>query len=181
MKKFFLLCLLIIGSHFSYAIDKVTIDDKFTPDLIGTHIFTFEDKTGKLELKDVINRPDFVLNNKSIANFQVSESTFWLKFTVYNKNNTKRNFIEVVQPVLEEVNLYSPDSNNVYQVVLAGMKYPFGSRKYINGTNFLFDLNLKPGEEKTYYLQIRGKEQVLAPVRIVDFDSYYSRTIYYGW
>ena len=184
MKKFFLLCLLIIGSHFSYAIDKVTIDDKFTPDLIGTHIFTFEDKTGKLELKDVINRPDFVLNNKSIANFQVSESTFWLKFTVYNKNNTKRNFIEVVQPVLEEVNLYSPDSNNVYQVVLAGMKYPFGSRKYINGTNFLFDLNLKPGEEKTYYLQIRGKEQVLAPVRIVDFDSYYSdatsRNIWFG-
>ena len=183
MKKYLCLLLLII-SHLAYAIEKVTIDDKFTPQLIGTSIYTLEDATNKLELKDVMSRQDFKLNNQSIANFQVSQSTFWLKFTIYNKDNTKKNFIEVVQPVLDEVNLYYPDSSNIYRVVLSGMKYPFDNRKYKSGTNFLFDLNLKPGEEKTYYIQIRGKEQVLAPVRIVDADSYFtdttSRNIWFG-
>ena len=184
MKRYFCLYLLIILSHFAYAIEKVTIDDKFTPRLIGTSIYTLEDKTNQLQFKDILACRDFKLNGQSITNFQVSGSTFWLKFTVNNINNNNKNYIEVVQPVLDEVNLYYPDNNNEYQVIKSGMRYPFDTRQYSTGTNFLFDLQLKPGEEKTYYLQIKGKEQVLAPVRIVDYDSYYtdvtSRNIWFG-
>ena len=184
MKRSFLLYLLVIFSHLVYGTEKVIIDDKFTPRLIGTSIYTFEDKTGQLQFDNILARQDFKLNNQSIANFQVSESTFWLKFTVRNTNNYKKNFIEVVQPVLEEVNLYYPDSTGKYHVVNAGMKYNYEQRRYNTGTNFLFDLDLKPGEEKIYYLQIKGKEQVLAPVRIVDADLLYtdvtSRNIWFG-
>ncbi len=183
MKKYFCLYLLLCLSHFASAIDKVVIDEKFAPRLIGENISVIEDKTNQLQFKDIVGRTDFKQNTQQIANFQVTESSFWLKFTVNNINNARKNYIEVVQPILEEVDLYYPDSSNTYQVVHSGLKYPFGQRKY-SSTNFLFDLNLKPGEEKTYYMLIRGKEQVLAPVRIVDQDSYYTdatnRNIWFG-
>ncbi len=143
-----------------------------------------EDKSGKLEFKDIKSSDKFIRWKKEIINFQVSESTFWLKFTVYNQDNIQKNFIEVTQPLLAEVNLYYADSNQHYSVAVAGQDYPFHKRKYKQTPNFLFDLNLRPGEEKTYYFKIRGNAQVLVPIQIIskaEFDSaILSQTLWFG-
>ena len=185
MIKFY--CSLVLAlccCNFAFSNDKVTIDSTLESTLIGQNLYYLEDKKGELQFNDIRQSNKFQLIKKDVASFGVSNSTFWLKFTINNKNNTEQNYIEVVQPLLEVVDFYYPDNNNTYNVATAGLRFPFHQRKYQESANFLFDLNLKPGEEKTFYLKIKGQEQVLVPVQIVNKTTLdrtlFSRTLWFG-
>ena len=184
MIKLYYSLFLALCCNFAFSEDKVTIDSTLSSALIGKSVSYLEDPTGKRSFNDIRNARNFTNLKKDVANFQVSKSTFWLKFTISNKNNTKKNYIEVVQPLLDIADFYYPDNKNNYQVTTAGLRFPFHQRKYTESANFLFDLDLKAGEEKTFYLKIKGQEQVLVPVQVVTGESLdailSSRTLWFG-
>ena len=62
-------------------------DDKDFYEL-GLHLEIFEDKTGKLELKDVESQfsSKFKKNTKKVPNFGFSKSAFWARFKIKNKS-----------------------------------------------------------------------------------------------
>lgn len=167
MRKIYCFIILVFGYQLVSANDTIIIDSNLTSRFIGKEIDFFEDKQRTLSFDAITKSGKFLPLNKDIANFQVSESFFWLRFTILNTNNTERNLIEVMQPLLLTVDFYYPDSNNVYQVTTGGQQYPFGHRKYQGSAGFVYDLNLKPGETRTYYLKIRGEKQVLVPLQII--------------
>ena len=168
MFKFvFIFCLI---SNFGYSKDKVlTINKNYDDNLIGSHITYLEDTNNTLNIKDIIHSKNFLSVNKDIVNFNVSNSTFWLKITIKNESTNASNLIEIAQPLLEEIVLYSPVSNipNKYNIIKRGQKYPFHFRSQEQSVNFLFNLNVKPGELKTYYIKIRSYKQILLPIRII--------------
>jgi signal transduction histidine kinase len=184
MIKFYCSFVLALCCNLAFSNDKVTIDSTLESKVIGKEVFYLEDAAGKLAFKDVRNATNFTQLKKDVANFQESKSTFWLKFTISNKNNSNKNYIEVVQPLLDVVDFYYPDSNKNYKVVTAGLRFPFHQRKYDESANFLFDLDLKPGEQKTFFLKIKGQEQILVPIQVVSQHSLdtvlTSRTLWFG-
>ncbi len=171
MFKFFCLIILVCNYNLCFSNDRVIIDSTLTMRFIGKEINYLEDITNKMSFDDVLHSGSFMPLNKDIANFKVSESAFWLKFTITNINNQKKKFIEVVQPLLSVVNFYCSDSNKIYTVTNGGQHYKFSKRKYAESAAFLYDLDLKPGEEKTYYLKIQGHTQLLVPVQIITRDA----------
>lgn len=179
-------CFLILALSFNqaYSTDKVTIDKNLRSKLIAREIYYIEDKSGKLTFNDIRHSTKFIHLKKEIVNFNVTESIFWIKFTIVNKDNGEKNFIEVEQPLLKVADLYYQDSKNKYQVIHAGQRYPFYSRNYGQNINFLFDLDLRPGEEKTYYLKIKSDEQVLVPIQLITYETLQStmsnRTLVFG-
>ncbi|MEJ7736492.1 MAG: 7TM diverse intracellular signaling domain-containing protein [Chitinophagaceae bacterium] len=178
-----LILFLVLGYTSVYS-NKIIIDKNLTSKIIAHEIYFLEDATGKLEFADVLHSTEFIFLNKELVNFKVSRSTFWLKFVVRNKDNHKQNFIEIAQPLLHVVDLYYVDSNNNYKVVYAGQRFPYNDRKYKKNTNFLFELDLKSGEEKTFLLKIKGEEQVLIPIQIISSDTLdstlLSRNLWFG-
>lgn len=170
MHKFIFVFILICNYNVSFSNGRIIIDSTLTSKFIGKELDYLEDKVGKMEFEQIFRSDKFMPLKKDIANFQVSGSVYWLKITIANKNNDKNNFIEVVQPLLSIVNFYYPDSNNVYKVINGGQNYNFSNRKYKESTGFLYDLDLKPGEEKTYYLKIQGHTQILVPVQVITWD-----------
>jgi signal transduction histidine kinase len=175
--------LLISFSNVS-AQERATLSSNFKELLICNKSYFIEDKNNVLTISDVLKRHDFKPVGKDIANFQESKSTFWIKFTVRNEADDSKYLLEVMQPLLDEANFFYPDSTGSYQEIMAGLRYPFNQRKYKQTANFVFDLNLKPGDENTYYLQIRSSEQVLAPIHIISSDAYFTnvgnRNIWFG-
>ena len=171
MTKFFCLIVFLCTYNLSFSDDRVNIDKTLTSKLIGKEIDYLEDADNKLSFEEILHSGKFAPLKKDIANFHVSESAFWLKFTIFNEDNNKKKFIEVVQPLLSIVNFYFPDSNNVYHFTRGGQNYNFSNRKYAESAAFLYDLDLKPGQEKTYYLKIQGHTQILVPVQIITRDS----------
>src|SRR5687767_755224 len=184
MIKLYCSLILVLCCNLAFSTDKVTIDSTLDSKLIGQHVSYLEDETGALQFNDIRNSSNFQQLHKEVANFSVSKSTFWLRFTIANKNNSQKNYIEVVQPLLDVADFYYPGENNKYEVTTAGLRFPFHHRKYQESANFLFDLDLKPGEEKTFYLKIKGQEQILVPVQIVTEASVdrmaASRTVWFG-
>ncbi|RYY07613.1 MAG: histidine kinase, partial [Sphingobacteriaceae bacterium] len=110
---------------------------------------------------------------KDILNFQGSNSTFWLKITIKNNDYQNKSLIEIIQPFLNEVNFYYPLDNG-YKEIKAGELYPFNQRRFNQSTNFVFDIDIKPGEEKTYFFEVNGYQQILIPIQIVDINQFYS-------
>jgi len=103
MIKFYWSLIFTLCSLVAFSTDKVVIDNTLTSNLVGQSISYLEDPGGKMEFSDVVRSGNFSRIAKDIANFQESKSTFWLRFTISNKNNTNKNFIEVVQPLLDVV------------------------------------------------------------------------------
>lgn len=162
--------LLVIESDPLYS-NEIIIEKNLTSKIIAHEIYYLEDVAGRINFADVMRSTAFIPLEKELVNFMVSESTFWLRFVVRNKNNYEQNFIEVAQPLLQVADLYYLDSNKNFKVIYSGQRFPFFNRQYHKSTNFLFDLDLKPGEEKTYFLKIKGEEQVLVPIQIISADA----------
>ncbi|MCC6369472.1 MAG: GHKL domain-containing protein [Bacteroidia bacterium] len=132
--------------------------------LIGKSVYIYTDKTNTLTLKDVMLQNNFVKSNDDVPNMGVSKNTFWLKYDIKNNSNQENLLMEFSQPFVNEIVLYSEEEGK-YNVQFSGDNYPFFYRKY-NYPNFVFDLKIPLGETKTFYMKVRGDEQVLLPIKI---------------
>jgi len=63
---------------------------------------------------------------------------------------------------MDVADLYYPDSTG-YSTIKAGDLRPFTARKYQN-QNFIYDIKISQNEIKTFYIKIKGTEQVLVPL-----------------
>ena len=181
--SFRLVVLLCLISLPGFANDGMLIlKHQYKQGLIGKHISYLEDKSNE----EVVKSPSFVQSDRDIVNFNVSPSTFWLKLTIKNELQDGDNRLEVAQPLLEEIDLYTPDSNRPghYNIIKRGQKYPFDFRGEYRTVNFIYDLDLKPGETKTFYIKASGYKQILLPLKVIRNDEIVegitSRTLWFG-
>jgi len=177
MLKYLSAFILLFVASFATGIEKTTIDKNLETALVGKNAYLLVDETNKLSFDEVKSAGAFQNLDKDIATLQDAGATYWLRFTVNNTDNSGKLFVEFVQPFLDEIDFYFPGSDGAYRVREGGMKYPFDQRQYGQSTNFLYDLNVPAGEEKTFYARIRVKQQTVVPVRILPSTKFYSNTI----
>jgi signal transduction histidine kinase len=90
----------------------------------------------------------------------------WLRFSVSNSGTrSNRLYLEVAYPILDEVELYAPDSNGDYKRTFMGEVMSFDKRTYKH-PNYIFDLRIPAKATYTYYLRVRSAEQIILPVSI---------------
>ncbi|MBZ0100463.1 MAG: hypothetical protein K8F30_15390, partial [Taibaiella sp.] len=177
MLKYFSAFILLFVAAFASGIEKTTIDKNLETVLIGRSTYILKDDSKALTLQQVMASGRFEALNKDIASLPDANASYWLKFTIANTDNTGKLFIEFVQPFLDEIDFYFPGDDGKYRVFHDGLKYPFDNRQYGQSTNFLYDLNVKPGQERTYYARIRIKQQTVVPMRVLPAARFYSNTI----
>jgi signal transduction histidine kinase len=176
--------LLFLLSFATCLAQPTVIDGSLTSKYITTGVSSLEDRYDTMKFENVRSATAFVLNGKEIINKEVSESAFWLKFEITNSNSTTKNVLEVVQPLLNRADFYYPDNNNQYSVDSAGQRFHFAERKYHQSANFVFDLPLEAGQTKTFFLHIKGNQQLLIPLQILTIDELtntaLSRNVWFG-
>lgn len=160
---FVLMCFLVKPA-FS---QQVVIDSSLGSKFLSRELSFLEDPHGILSITDVLQGKKFTPVEKDILNLNITKSTFWIKFTIRNRNSTTHNFIEVVQPLLMRADFFEPDGRDNYVETRAGQNFPFYNRKEPLSANFAYPLQLKPGEIKTYFLRISSNKQMLIPIQII--------------
>jgi two-component system, NtrC family, sensor kinase len=150
----------VLSAHAQQAI-KITQPDSKTS--IGRWVYVLEDSENKLSINDVLNSEEFEKSEIEVPNFGVTNSDFWIKFTLTNTGIEKSLYLELAQPIMDEIHFYDLEAGT--DPVIEGEIHPFSQRKY-GLTNFVFDLNLKPGTTKTYFLKIHSTEQIQAPLYV---------------
>jgi len=132
--------------------------------LIGKQISVLK-STRELTLNDVTKSPDFKKNISDIPNLGFSAVSTWIRFTVTNQTNSQLVLLDVAYPILDEVELFSPDTLHQYHGNLMGEIKKFDTRKYQH-PDYIFDLNIAPNTSKTYYLRIKSAEQLILPISV---------------
>ena len=131
---------------------------------IGNEIELLEDKTSSLSFNEALQSHSFVKSNQEIPNLQITSSSFWVKFTV--KNETPYPVVVLLAyPTIDSVAFYSPDATGKYNILQSGEFIPIGQRSYKH-QDYVFDLDLKANQAKTYYLKVNSSEQFQLPMSI---------------
>ena len=148
-----------------------------------------EDRGGRLTISDVVSSmvSQFRKNTTPVINFGLTESDYWLRFTLFNPQNQETTrYLMIANPILDEIRLYEPDGRGDYSMRKTGDIYPFYQREIANA-NFVFPLKQKPGEA-TYYLRIASVTALTIPIVVMPQGVLYRKTmaqsiihgLYYG-
>ena len=131
---------------------------------IGKNIYLLEDKTNNLTIDEILKSKNFKRSEKDVPDLGMSTSTFWVRITIKNISTENNLIIQVNQPILDKVTFYFNDlKTNKYCASSMGEYQSFKLRQY-STPDYLFDINIENGSEKTYYLKITSKEILQLPI-----------------
>jgi len=98
-----------------------------------------------------------------IPNLGASANSIWLRFSLDNRSSRDHLLLEVAYPILDEVELYIPDTAGGYLATKLGESVRFRQRNYQQPT-YIFDIDIAPGAAGTYYLRVKSSEHIILPV-----------------
>lgn len=182
--KTFLKCLLfILFSKTCYTQNLIVYSKPDSALTIGNKVLILEDKKNKSTFDEILNSKKFIKSIQTVPNFQISKSTFWIKFTIKNNTFLRTLLIELPYPTIDSVTFYAPYVKNTFTIEKTGEFNPFYLRPY-HHQNYLFDLNILPNTTKTYYIKVRASEQMQLPLILSSekyiLESLHNTDLYFG-
>ncbi|WP_109019780.1 7TM diverse intracellular signaling domain-containing protein [Leptospira kobayashii] len=137
---------------------------------VGKYVHYLEDPESKLDFAAISSeekKSSFLKSESDTINFGQTNYSYWLKMDFKNETDEKtRQILEIDYSNIDEVEFYQPllkNSEIVYEVQKTGMKFPFSSRKWIN-RNFIYLIELLPGENKTIFFRTRTSGGLILPL-----------------
>lgn len=155
---FLLLTLLVFGGT-SHAGEVVFSGSDIS---IGQHVDILEDSLGTMTFQQVKATGHFVPNEEQTPNFGLSNSAFWIRFTLRNDTKDPNIFFELANARIDFCTIYNEDNGQIWEKRIS-LNEPFANRE-VQHPNTVFKLNIPPGQSKTYYLKIVGSEQMVLPL-----------------
>lgn len=173
------LLLLLLSLVFSSLVGAITFDEHIRALPLGQSMYVFEDVRGDASIDDIASpavQGSFRLHDKPVLNAGYSRSVFWLRLDLeYRPEQAQgdRNWLlELAYPPLDHLELYLPDEDGSFALAQrTGDALPFDSRQ-IRQNNYLFELNLEPGQAKRVYLRLESQGSIQAPLTLWAPNAY---------
>lgn len=132
-------------------------------DVVQIHSYkVLVDETDSLKIEDVVNRRFETTTNLSEA---LSRGTVWIRLYLHNLSGSDSLFLELRNPLLEEVGFFEYMNNQISNVQITGTRYPFYQRSY-ELPNFLYRLHLAQGQTSTVFIRVESVSQGHLPIYI---------------
>jgi len=146
---------------------------------LGQAMYVFEDVRGDASIDDVASpalQGSFRLHDKAVLNAGYSHSVFWLRLDLeywpMEATGDRNWLLELSYPPLDHIELYLPDADGRFQLAQrTGDALPFDSRQ-IRQNNYLFELNLQPGQAQRLYLRLESQGSIQAPLTLWAPNAY---------
>jgi two-component system NtrC family sensor kinase len=137
---------------------------------LNNGISFIEDKKGTLSFDEIRKSRDFVRLEKSVPNFGISTSAFWLKLEI--KNNTRRETyrLQISQPSLDEIDFYQKTKNGQFECSKGGERFPFNAREFFD-PNYIYRIRLDTTSITEIYLRIKSRDNLQIPIVIAGQET----------
>lgn len=173
------LLLLFLSFVFPSLVGAVTFDEQMRMLPLGQSMYVFEDVRGDASIDDVASpavQGSFRLHDKPVLNAGYSRSVFWLRLDLEYRpvqaQGDRNWLLELAYPPLDHLELYLPDEDGSFALAQrTGDALPFDSRQ-IRQNNYLFELNLEPGQVKRIYLRLESQGSIQAPLTLWAPNAY---------
>ncbi len=168
-KLLFIICFLML-TIFSEGISNavVLLPNNQTYTLKKPFLY-FIDKTNSLSIDSVAsphwdNKFKLIYEDKLDNDYAAAH---WLKIVVKNESNNEQLswYLESFDFTIDELKFYSKLSNGKWQESQTGFNLDFNVRRIFH-KNPVYELDVKPGEEKAFYLKLRTRFSHLLMLKI---------------
>ncbi len=143
---------------------------------VSEYVYIYKDTARNMSIDKMIlfeNEKYFTLNNSSNINFGFTKDIYWIKFSVINKTNRVKNLVfSIDYPLLRSIHFYAIKGTDLEKKVITGEQEVFSSRD-IKDRTFLFDLDLEPNIQYSYFVRVNSEGTTLRlPMSINTYKSY---------
>ncbi|GBF39084.1 7TM diverse intracellular signaling domain-containing protein [Leptospira johnsonii] len=165
---------LFAGSSLS-AEDKIHVSKDIERLPLGKSIYYLEDPERKLTFED-ISKPDadskFIKSDKDSLDFGQLNYNYWFRLTFENDTpEPVSKLVEINYSNIDIAQFYKPNNDGTYSKEESGMLFPFSARSFKN-RNFVYQIQLEPGQQKTYYLMTWTSGGLNIPLTLWDKDAF---------
>ncbi len=162
MKKIYL-CLLFLQIFFlPKGIAQKIIVFKGDNLVIGQSVSILEDPSKRLDIQSVRRSTGFVQSLTQVPNLKLSESAFWIRFTIKNESPDNHLLLSLEYPTLDVCEFYYP-VNGAYNTQKLSDTNSFNKRKYKH-QDFVFDVMTPKDSTTTFYLKVKSNEEMVLPL-----------------
>lgn len=171
---FCLAFLLLFSGHVSAAGEALNIvsDHPFIP----SQFQYIEDSQGQLSIEDITSVPDKdwqTVSNGS-ANFGITTSPYWLRFSVENHTNRHLKLVTTIDyPQLDDVTFYVFSNKQQVHEFSTGDTRAFYPRE-VDHPSMLLRLSLAPKKTKTIYVRIQTEGSMIIPLKVWRENLYFT-------
>ncbi len=109
-----------------------------------------------------ITKINFQKVTDKVPNFGINTDSHWLKFVIKNNSESNNIFLAIPNPIIDNILLFEGVEDSLYQINEGGTNR-ISTQKTIYSQNILFELPIKKGETKPFYLKINSGNQLLIP------------------
>lgn len=177
----YILTLSILVPLFCHS-QPIVITDKGILDNFGDQVEIIIDENDNFTLDQILSSSEFEKQHDKVLNLGISTNTYWIKIPISNRTEIENLYLDIKQPSIDEVTFYFP-SENGYSAKEESDSKPLNTRSFEN-QNYIFPLNLKKDESKTYYLKLKSGDHLMVPMSIapkeIIIERNTSKDIYFG-
>ena len=191
MKRFVLICSLLLFFCTAKATDIVILQGGENSIPLGPYLSYFEDKSDNFSINSIVDpasQPNFKKHKKDIPRLGLSHSSFWFHFSVQNVDKFDQEFILFIDdPTLYKIDLYVVENGKVIAEKQSGISLKSYERD-IKGNKMAFNLQLLAGKKVEIYFKVRSKNYISIPAYLVSGKRFFENMsrersilgIYYG-
>ncbi len=129
------------------------VDGSFSFENVIPPMEVLEDPTGALDFDAVRSSPDFRAAPEMGTNFGFTNSTWWVRFTLVNPDTGDRHVIlREDYPLIDHLDVWALQRDGNWKHTATGDRTVFSTREFVH-RDFLFDLDIPSGAERTFYVR----------------------------
>ncbi|NRA12178.1 MAG: hypothetical protein HRT57_09515, partial [Crocinitomicaceae bacterium] len=168
--KIVFLAILLCATQHSWSAEIYEFKQSKGENYLGQYLKILEDPKGTLTIDDVLNSKKFEDAESRVPFLGISKSNWWIRFTIKNSSKEKELFLTLDQPTLDYVDFYTLHQDGTYELTEMGEVFKFQKRE-IYHQQYIFSLNILPGESNEYILRLKSGEQILVPLQVFDRET----------
>ncbi|GAA3965185.1 hypothetical protein GCM10022278_23760 [Allohahella marinimesophila] len=135
---------------------------------VEAHFEYLVDPEGTADLEEVLKLPEhqWQLVENGNATFGISDESYWLRFSVRNETDYRRDLIaELAYPLLDDVVFHVFSGEERIDTFATGDTRPFEPRQ-VDHPNMLLRFVLASHETKTIYVRVRTDGSMILPLKV---------------
>lgn len=187
LQTILLFTFVFVSLFFIYFPNVLANNEKSTPLILNDSseredlypsIDLIKDRNDEYTIND-IRQDDVASQFTNINNIKQKKGFFhspnWLRFEITNESVENHWFLEFAFPLVNELELYTIENNEVISLYKTGANEPFDQRPF-NHRNFVLPIDIEQGESKVFYAYAVGSGDLHPPIIIWDQEAFMDKT-----
>lgn len=161
-------------SHISWASDSIILPDASFDLQITPYLSILEDTSNTLTIEDILTAEKqlkFSPNNSEKLRFNLSDSSFWLRFSITNPHLEKQSLVfSISNNRLDEIHFYEYKSGKLLHIKSGSISPHKAKGSHRQAYPFL--INASPKSNQTYFVRIQSSTAIDTTFRLQSDDQF---------